>query len=201
MKKILAATLLLLATLSTGCASTKMTDSATQVIQPTPLDQAQVVFLRVSSFGGAIQASVFDATGPESEFIGILSSGKKLAYLTSPGRHKFMVVSEAADFLEAELLAGKTYYAIATPRMGVWKARFSLYPIRSGADDDFSMQSEKFAKWIKNTDMSINTAESLHWAEQNSSSIADKRADYEAVWATKSETELKDRTLLPEDGI
>jgi len=156
MNKILAGALLVLSVLSTGCASTKMVDSASQTIQPAPSDQAQVVFLRVSSFGGAIQSTVFDATEAESQFIGILSAGKKLSYLTSPGKRKFMVVSEAADFLEADLLPGKTYYAMVTPRMGAWKARFSLYPIRSGNDGEFSMQSGKFDKWVSSTDLSVN---------------------------------------------
>jgi len=112
-----------------------------------------------------------------------------------------MVVSEAADFLEADLLPGKTYYAMVTPRMGAWKARFSLYPIRSGNDGEFSMQSGKFDKWVSSTDLSVNTEESTRWAKENSASIAKKRASYEAVWSTKSEAEIRERTLLPEDGI
>ena len=39
----------------------------------------------------------------------------------------FSVVGEAADFLEADLAAGKTYYIQVAPRMGAWKAAEKYY--------------------------------------------------------------------------
>ena len=104
--------------LASGCASNMMIDSAEQELVAPAADTAQIVFLRSSILGSAIQAVVYDATDGGAEFIGILSNGKKLAHTVQPGKHVFMVVSEAADFMEAELLGGKTYYAMITPRMG-----------------------------------------------------------------------------------
>ncbi len=58
-----------------------------------------------------------------------------------------MVVSEAADFAKADVEAGKTYYVLVTPRMGWWKARFSLRPLMREQLDgkDFAEGSE--AQW------------------------------------------------------
>lgn len=187
--------------LATGCASTKMVDSAQQELIAPTADKAQIVFMRSSMFGGAVQSSVFDVTGDETEFIGILSAGKKIAYTVEPGKHTFMVVSEAADFMEAEMLGGKTYYAMVTPRMGAWKARFSMYPVRNGGPGEFQYGSDKFQGWLKSTELSENTPASHAWAEENRSNIRSKQVDYEAVWQQKSPAELAERTLNPDDGV
>lgn len=128
--------------LVTGCASNKMVDSAQQDLIAPTADTAQIVFLRSSMLGGAIQSSVFDVSEGDTKFVGILSTGKKIAYSVAPGKHRFMVVSEAADFMEAELLGGKTYYAMVTPRMGAWKARFSMHPVRNGGPGQFQYESD-----------------------------------------------------------
>ncbi len=186
--------------LLSGCASSKMLVSETQQLAPPTSEMAQVVFLRASSFGGAIQATVFDVSSDEPEFIGISSSKTKLAYTVEPGKHVFMVVSEAADFLEAELDGGKTYYAMITPRMGAWKARFSLHPVRASSGE-FQHTSDKFQKWLSNSKFVENTPESKAWFQENKANIRSKQADYWAVWKEKSEEDIKARTLNPNDGI
>src|SRR5687767_10367610 len=92
--------------------------------------EAMVLFMRSSFLGSAISASVYDVSGPETKFIGIIQNGTKMAYPVAPGTYTFMVVSEAADFMQATVLAGRTYYALVTPRIGMWKARFSFRPVR-----------------------------------------------------------------------
>jgi hypothetical protein len=92
-------------------------------------DTALVFFTRPSSYGGAIQATIYDG----DTYIGTVSGGTHVAYQATPGTHLFMVVGESADFMSAELLPGKTYYAGVHARMGVWKARFSFVPF-NGAD-------------------------------------------------------------------
>ncbi len=110
-----------------GCAgsSSYMSDvppeRANYTTQP---DQALVVFMRPSGFGFAIQSSVFDIVDENPVFVGIVSAKAKVAYYVNPGERRFMVISESADFMDATLEAGKVYYALVTPRMGVWKARF-----------------------------------------------------------------------------
>ena len=194
-------TLLTAVMLATGCASNKMMDSEQQELITPSADKAQIVFMRSSMFGGAIQSAIFDVSGGETRFIGILSTGKKIAHTVEPGKRKFMVVSEAADFMEAELLGGKTYYAMVTPRMGAWKARFSMHPVRNGGPGEFQYDSDEFRKWLSSTRFSENTPASQAWADENRSSILGKQADYEVVWKQKSAAELAERTLNPEDGV
>lgn len=189
------------ALLASGCASTKMIDSPQQELVPPAAGKAQVVFMRASFVGSAVQAVIYDATGGSAEFIGIISNGKKLAYSVDPGQHVFMVVSEAADFLEADLAGGKTYYAMVTPRMGAWKARFSLSPVRNGGEGDFQYQSDKFQGWLRDNKFSENTAESNAWAVENHSSVLEKQARYWPAWQEKSATDIAERTLNPDDGV
>ena len=90
-----------------------------------------VVFMRSSLVGAAIKTSVYEVTDGQTKFIGIMKNKTKLSYETTAGNHIFMVVSEAADFMEANIATGKTYYSMITPRTGAWKARFSMIPIRN----------------------------------------------------------------------
>jgi len=193
---ILAATLL-----AAGCASNKMIDAPEQELVAAPADKAQVIFLRSSFVGSAIQSVVYDATDGGAEFIGILSNGKMLKHLVDPGKHVFMVVSEAADFMEAELAGGKTYYAIVTPRMGAWRARFSMSPVRNGGPGEFQFDSSEFRKWIAEAEFSQNTPDSFAWAEENRASVLQKQAEYWEVWQQKSASDLAERTMNPDDGI
>jgi len=159
------------------------------------------VFLRPSSFGGAIQASLFDITGDETRFIGVSSTGTQVVHDVAPGHHRFMVVSEAADFMEAELSPGQTYYAVVTPRMGAWKARFSLWPIKAASENEFNWRNADVAKWIANARHVQNTPEGEAWFNANRASIIEKQADYLVVWNKKSAADLAQRTLAPGDAF
>jgi len=74
--------------------------------------------------------------------------GKKITYNVEPGEHKLMVVAENADFMAANLVAGKTYYSVAKVRYGALTARFSLFPIRQNEFD-----GEEFKKWDAKTEL------------------------------------------------
>ena len=103
-----------------GCASNPMDPVADQTIPAAAPDKAQVVFMRDAYTGKAIVSSLYDVTDGKTQFIGVMANGTKIAYPTTPGKHTFMVVSEAADFMAADLVAGKSYYALVSPRMGLW---------------------------------------------------------------------------------
>jgi hypothetical protein len=160
-----------------------------------PPDQSLIVFMRASSLGRAISASVFDVSDNNTKFIGIMYYGTKVAYNVTPGEHTFMVVSESADFLKATVLAGKTYYVLVTPRMGVWKARFSFQPLRQA-----NLDSKGFQKWDSHTQLVENTPESENWAMKNSPDIEAKRARYWPAWNALSPEVQESMTLNPEDG-
>ncbi len=163
-------------------------------------DVATVVFFRKSTVGSMIKASVYEVTGGETKFIGILKNKQRLVHKTTPGQHRFMVVSEAADFMEAELVAGKTYYGIVTPRMGAWKARFSLSPVRNGSEGEFVWDSKDVQKRFKKTKLKKTSDKDRAWYEKHKDSVAKKKAKYLEAWAEKSEADIAERTLKPEDG-
>ncbi len=172
------------------------TPISTAPTQAAAVADSKVVFLRATNFGGAIAASVFDVTEPgEPKFIGIINRGNKLAYPVKPGLYTFMVVSEAADFMQATVLGGKSYYALVTPRMGVWKARFSFKPVRGD-----ELDGNQFAAWDRGTKLVANTPKTLAWAKDNAADIADKRDRYLPEWSSKPESERAAQTLTAEDG-
>lgn len=184
-----------------GCASNPMDPVADQTIPSAAPDKAQVVFMRDAYTGKAIVSSLYDVTDGKTQFIGVMANGTKIAYPTTPGKHTFMVVSEAADFMEADLVAGKTYYALVTPRMGLWKARFSLWPISNDPEAAHSLKSKNFKGWVEDTDLVTNSPKSLAWYERVKASIEKKRAEYWPVWQEKSADAVAERTLKPSDGL
>ncbi len=164
-----------------GCASPKMNMSipVSSEIKPEQ-DKALVYFLRPNSLGFKIHAAVYD----DENFIGIIPYNQKLPYLAKPGEHLFMVVSEAADFLKADLLPGKTYYIKVIPRMGAWRARFSMAPITKE-----EMATSEVQKWIKDARPIQNNDEAYKWAKDNHPSVLNKKKAYFEKWISKPESE------------
>lgn len=107
-------------------------------------DESTIVFMRSSFVGKMIKASIYEVTDDKTQFIGIMKNKKKITFKTTPGSHTFMVVSESADFMQANVEGGKTYYSIITSRMGAWKARFSMSPIRNDGTTKFNTGTDKF---------------------------------------------------------
>ena len=65
MKRLFVLVALLAALPLTGCVATSDYMTRSTAASPTPApDKALVVFMRPSNYGGGIQASVYDATGP-----------------------------------------------------------------------------------------------------------------------------------------
>jgi hypothetical protein len=104
-----------------------------------------------------------------------------------------MVVSENADFLQADLAPGKLYYVVVRPRMGNWRARFSL-----SAVDREQAASAEFQKWLSDCQLLEANDETRQWAQKNAASVNKKRAGYYKKWTAKSEDTKP--TLRPEDG-
>jgi len=187
---------LALALLVTACASPLMKPTLEGQEEYVPESgKVQVIFMRPSDFGGAIQSSVFHLKPDKDEFIGIVSANTKVRYIAEPGEHMFMVVGESADFMRAYLTEGKTYYALVSPRMGLWKARFSLKPIRRE-----QLSTEEFAGWNEETRFVESTPGARQWAQNNWDSIQSKKYQYMEDWEAKSAADKEERTLRKEDG-
>lgn len=169
--------IVLVSILMIGCAAPNMkfsVPSTADIDQPS--DKALVYFLRPSNLGYKINAAVYD----NEQFIGFVPYNQKLPYFTDPGEHLFMVVSEAADFIKADLVAGKTYYIEVAPRMGMWRARFSLAPITKE-----DLQTERVQKWITTCRLIENKDGAEQWAVDNKPSVTKKRASYLEKWNAK----------------
>lgn len=164
-----------------GCVTPKP-NMANSVVSTKPVqvraDKALVYFVRPNFLGFAVNAAVYDG----DKFVGIVPYDQKLPYIADPGEHMFMVYSEAADFMKAELAAGKTYYVEVQPRMGAWKARFSLSPITKEEFTDPKMRERiDAAKLIE------NKPEAYTWAEKNKANVLEKKAAYLVKWNEKEE--------------
>lgn len=184
-----------------ACASNPMVASPQQELQKPMGNQTQVIFMRSSFVGSAINASLYDVTNGDIKFIGVIANGTKLSYKTSPGKHIFMVISEAADFMEADLASEKNYFSIATPRMGVWAGRFSLWPIKNDPNADYHTEMADFKDWLENTELVENTEKSKSWYKKNKEKVKKKYEKYWPKWQNKTAEDILKRTLSPQDGM
>jgi hypothetical protein len=186
----------LVAIMLSGCAGAvknMRTVPPDQAVASPVQGKAMVVFMRPATLGFAIQSSVFEVKQDEPMLIGIVAAKKKVAYQVDPGKHLFMVVGESADFMSAQLDANKTYYTLVTPRMGMWKARFSLKPVSAA-----ELQSPDFNKWYDACEWVEKIPAADTWAADNMTSIKSKQDAYYTKWMNKDSTARP--MLHPEDG-
>lgn len=201
MKRLIAFVALLLPlALLDGCVATSSYMTKASVVPQPTSEKALVVFMRPSRYGGGVQASVYDTSNGANEFIGIVSAKTKIGYLANPGRHLFMVIGENADFMNADLRAGKTYHVLVSPRMGAWKARFSLLPIHKDANAKYNTQSTDFAQWQQETSYVQTTPGATAWYQSHAADITAKQADYMRKWSAASVRQKDELTLQADDG-
>jgi hypothetical protein len=201
MTRLLRCALLLLVLCSPSAfARVKMAPAPDQNPKP-EAGKALVVFLRPSCMGGLVASSVFDAPDADTRFIGVVGCKERVAYQAEPGEHRFMIVAENADFLDAKLDADKTYYVLIKPRPGMWKARFSLIPIHNKADAGYSLLSEDFKEWTNDTRLVALGAEAETWFAESKASVEEKKADYLVKWNKMLPEDRAVLVLNAEDGI
>ena len=195
-------TAIMLVVFLTACKSSLMEPVTEQQITNVPQEQARVVFIRSSFFGQAIQSSVYDVTDGTPKFIGIISNDTQVVFDSTPGEKMFMVVGESADFLKATLDKSETYYAVVTPRMGVWKARFSLHPVRNkGTEAKFYYGSDEFKKMLKAATYATAGEKAMNWAVKNQEDIQEKYAEYLPDWKSKSAEKIQQATINKADHL
>jgi len=154
-----------------------------------PADQAAVVFLRAAPTGTT--TSLFDLRDSmENKFIGLLVADTRLVYVAPPGRTRFMVIGLSANFLDAELEAGKTYQVavIIGPNS---EEHFRLQPVRPGHTPSRAVQNcLESCIWVENTE------QSMAWARGQASSIQRKKVQYLPLWEGRPNRPV----LLASDG-
>lgn len=176
MKFVRLATVIMLAMLATACVSFPKdrmqpvpAEAATKAPQP---GKALVYFVRTSQYGGIVPADLYD----DEAYVGSIVFGQYLGYQATPGQHLFMVIGETAEFMPAELLAGKTYYANVGVHMGVWKARFHISP-----------QNGNLPQGELNNAMGTSTEVTLaeggrKWAAENAENARKMKAEFLPKW-------------------
>ena len=162
-----------------------------------------IMFIRVFAVSGGmvsntVRSPIFDVTDEgEPKLVGILKGGTKLTHPVKPGQHTFMVMSNdgAADFMQATIVGGKTYYARVL-QGGGWPAlRYAFRPVRGR-----EIGGKQFASWDERTQLVDEMPEWQNWAKNNSALVADKRARYWPEWSSKPEKARAAQTLNAEDG-
>jgi Protein of unknown function (DUF2846) len=106
-------------------------------IPPPPAGKGQIVFYRTGTIMGAAMGCSVNEKGQK---ISSLGSGRYFILVTDPGRHEYMVKSEAKDFLALEVEADETQYAMCRIKMGLMAGRPDLRPstqaefVKAGTD-------------------------------------------------------------------
>jgi hypothetical protein len=174
-----------------GCTALKgMREVSPDAVRLAPAaDQATIIFLRPARAGTT--TSLFELRGSEQRFIGLLVTDTRLVYRTAPGRTRFMVIGLSADFLDADLAAGKTYQVAVLLGQGQTEQFFVLRPVRPGMPQMSAVQyCLTSCTWVENTERSEA------WARREASSIQRKKARYLPAW----ESQPNRPTLLASDG-
>ena len=185
---------LVLVAVTAGCVPrTALMDyraSAGFALSPPPPDKALVVFVRPGRMAGYVASVIYD----DQDIISVLMDETYAAYQAKPGIHRFMVVSEAADFMDADLEAGKVYFAEVQVRMGVWRGRFSLRPV-TPRDEEWP----ELREWLSRSRLVTLNAAGRSWAQENANSVHNKHDAYLQKWLAKNEHERP--TLFAQDGV
>jgi hypothetical protein len=185
----------------TALAYSKEMQPATGPLPAPTADTAVIEFMRPSKFGGAIKCAIFDVTAGEPVFLGILAPKDKIVVSVPAGKRLYMITGESADFMEADLVPGKTFRAIAIARMGAWKARFSLIPLKKHpGEEEWALDGKKAAEWITMCKPLVPAATAAKWYTDNRPSILKKKDAYMPKWNEMNESLKQYRRLIAEDG-
>jgi hypothetical protein len=179
--------------------SSMMRPSASQQITPPSKGKAKIVFMRDSFVASAITSEILEVVNGDLRLVGVLPNGNKITYETSPGKKTFMAYGTAADFMTADVSAGKIYYVIVRPNWGT--GGFAPTPVRNDGTTDYNTASPEFKDWRDGTTLLEQKPEANNW-------FAGKKAEYQEIytkyWAryqNKNAQEMAQRHLNPQDGV
>ena len=186
--------------LLSGCASMTMQEAQEQTPPSPTSEKALLVFLRPPLAGSDSPVSVYDVTSGNPFFIGILASNTKVYRLTDPGHRTFMVVADGADFMQADLVAGKTFHGLVIPGREAEKDHFFLYPVKNNPASEFHAASRDFTSWLTSAKLVENAPAAEQWAWDNNADVLEKYHEYWPKWLRKTAAEKERQTLRPGDG-
>lgn len=95
-----------------------------------------------------------------------------------------MVTGENADFVTADLLPNRTGSVQVEPRVGLWKARFGLQPVKGKESN-----TPEFKSALAECTRVGKTQDTENRARGNMASIQSKRAECYPDWVKQPEAE------------
>ena len=183
-----------------GGSSALMKPSTNQSITPASAKKAKIVFMRTSFVAGAINAELFEIAKGKMKFIGSIPYGSKVSYETTPGKKVFMAHGLAADFMTADVRAGKTYYVIVRPNWGT--GGFAPTPIRTDGTSEYHTGIPEFKEWVSGTElMEPIPADAKKWFAKEQKNVLEAYKEYWKRFQTKNPNEKAQRHLNPQDGM
>ncbi len=137
-----------------------------QGFKPPSEGKAIVYFVRPKGYSDKYEYQFFN----NDKFIGEMIGGNYLRYECDPGKQLFWTVGENHKYMEADLVAGKTYIVKAFITIGGFKMRVFWGPVKISekerfeesrnmimtmapfvpSDEDLGKMNKKLAKMIKN---------------------------------------------------
>lgn len=187
-----------------GCTATgKYTTPLVQTNQVVKADKAAIVFFRASNYGGAITSPLVQVEEDgSSSLVGIIGPKEKMIKYVEPGEHTFMIIGENADFMKANVEAGKIYYSIIRPRLGFWKARFSLTPFKEQPEhQDYNIAGKNLPKWLNECSYTEPNEAAFTWHKGKTSELKELYNKYYPAWKQKAVAKRDAATLLVTDGV
>ena len=176
-----------------GCSSRRHTEVVPPdaLVTSPPPGASLVIFVRPDAWGASRMMLYVGPSDPaflwdDAYYVGTIMDDQHIAYVTKPGLHLFSVTSEAADFVEAELLPDRTYYVLVGRRMGGIRERFSLLP----ASDPKSLADVKEA--VRRTSQIRQNERSAAWERGKRETHARMRRKYLPMWEARD-----DRMRMP----
>ena len=158
-----------------------------------PPNKARVVFVRTSSMANRVLFTIIDERG---YFLGDSTAGGRFSVFLDPGEHYFIVWTETTETAKATLAPGRTYYVEVRPKMGVWKARASLWAVNRRSGLMQSIPSYLSDTTVTTPDFAAGQAYLNSLGNELPNAAREGIATYNAY----SSDEKADVTLLPEDG-
>lgn len=156
-------------------------------------DLAYVCFLRPSNFGAAATFRIFDA---QQRFLGEAVSGSYWTVPLEQGEHWLYSWGENVTVVNANVLAGRTYYVVVRPRLGVLGARVQLTALAPRSED-----WAKLGDWLSESEELVaDTSAGQRELDSDLSLVHDKMFEAVQVWRRMNAREREVHTLHPSDG-
>ena len=158
-----------------------------------PADKARVVFVRPSS--GALKV-IFTIIDERGYFLGDSTANGRFSVFLDPGDHYFIVWTESTETVKATLAPGRTYYVEVRPKMGMWKARASLWAVNRKSGLMQSIPSYLTDTTVTASDFAAGQA----YLNSLGNELPNAAKQGIETYNGYSPEDKADVTLLPEDG-